>query len=1018
MKRNCFLKVSSVWITAICLMMGKGLTAQVTNPPMGSSPWKYTNPQPFAYAFTDMSFIDNNNGLAVSSGATGVSGAIMRTTDGGVNWQAVPYKYATSTGSVAIGTFNDVHFVTPTVAYAVGSGGLMVKSTDGGINWVKITTPLTERGRNINALHFLNKDTGYIGGAAINTTNTTNINDAPKVYFTRNGGNTWDSLATPFRPQQNNITLSGFNTAEIHRIHFVNDSVGYVSGSCGSAVANYSAILWKIEKNVVKDYSIHRSKFGISATTGSYTPATQTFKGLLGINDSLVIISSLNNNVVIRVRTGKNDSTASAAPAVFGAYERGVYQIVIWLNSTATPFPANLAGVAAGQMPQIKKDGTGKILLTSGNLILMSTDNGTSWTYSYPHPAGVAYPHWGFSAMDVTPGNRIVIGTVNGLSYSSVPNTSNTWSSGPYTNIRPLFYGYNDIDWADYCNGIAVGSNGTIAKTSDGGKTWVNASNALFDAAQVSLTNVIYPATNAMYFSTNSFGFIGIHRSTDQGQSYIPIFTEPNPSTFGIANFTMVGQSRAWAVGYRGSPAVQRTVIFRSLNPSAATPVWDTVKAFPNGTFAPQLKVIRFANQDTGYTCGNRGKVYRTIDGGTTWTDISPDTTVNSNGTTTYNALSVVNGKTIFIGGSSRKLFRSTDAGATWTDLTIAVPAAPTPFNSFTSITNIVMNDAANGYINAGSIVMKTADAWNTWTYDIAPSSFVAMQLYPKISAPINNKKLYGVALVAGTSVNSVQSALMLEYGDAAAMNLSSTEAVTSSCKNTSTGTITVTATGAIAPYTYKLNNGTAQTSNTFTGLAAGTYTVTVYDGACASITKQVTVGQRPDPYVFAGNNLTIVGGDAVQLNASGISNPTAIAWTPTTSIVSGANTYTPVVKPAATTNYTVTVTDPNGCTGSNNVNVTVIPYCVKPMDAFTPNGDGINDRWLATRDGACTSQVIVSIFNRYGGLVYSNENYQNDWDGTYKGKPVPDGTYYYVIKFKLITGNGLTLKGDVTILR
>jgi photosystem II stability/assembly factor-like uncharacterized protein len=385
MVRHCLEKKLNVVAILILFITTMNANAQVVNPAMGTSPWKFANPTPIGYSLSDMSFIDDNLGLAV-----GANGGIARTTDGGRNWVAIPFKYVTNTNSVALANFNDVHFVTPTIAYAVGSSGVMVKSVDGGINWTQINTPLTALARNINGLYFLNKDSGYIGGAAINTTNTTSINDAPKVYFTRNGGASWDSLSTPFRPQQNAVTLSGFNTGEIQRIHFVNDSVGYVSGSCGSSIANYSAILWKIEKNVVKDYSIHRTKFGITATTGSYTPATQTYKGLLGINDSLVLISSLNNNVVIRVRTGKNDSTASTAPAIYGAYERGVYEIVIWLNSTATPFPANLATSVAGQMHQIKKGPGGKILLASGNSILTSTDNGTSWSISKPHPATVS----------------------------------------------------------------------------------------------------------------------------------------------------------------------------------------------------------------------------------------------------------------------------------------------------------------------------------------------------------------------------------------------------------------------------------------------------------------------------------------------------------------------------------------------------------------------------------------------------------------------------------------------------
>src|SRR5688572_7056234 len=289
MSKHCLEKWLRLFFALFFLVPSLASKAQ-TNPPMGSSPWKFANPTPIGYSFTDMSFIDNRTGLAVGS-----NGGIMRSTDSGRSWVAIAYKYTSNTGSVQLANFNDVHFVTPTIAYAVGFGGVMIKSTDGGINWSTVTTPLTAAGRNINGLHFLNKDTGYIGGASLTSGNSTNINDAPKVYVTRNGGATWDSLATPFRPQQNNVALSGFNTAEIHRIHFVNDSVGYVSGSCGSAIATFSAILWKIEKNVVRDYSIHRSKFGISATTGSYAPATQTFKGLVGINDSLVLISSLNN---------------------------------------------------------------------------------------------------------------------------------------------------------------------------------------------------------------------------------------------------------------------------------------------------------------------------------------------------------------------------------------------------------------------------------------------------------------------------------------------------------------------------------------------------------------------------------------------------------------------------------------------------------------------------------------------------------------------------------------------------
>ncbi|MBL7745156.1 MAG: gliding motility-associated C-terminal domain-containing protein [Chitinophagaceae bacterium] len=1063
--------------------------AQV-NPPMGSSPWKFANPTPIGYSFTDMSFIDNNTGLAVSSGGLGSSGAIMRTTDGGRNWQGVPYKYVTSTNSVSIASFNDVQFVTSSIAYAVGSGGLMVKSSDGGMNWSPVTTPLTALGRNINGLHFINKDTGYIGGAAIRTTNTTSIDDAPKVYFTRNGGTTWDSLTTPFRRQQNNATLSGFNQSEIQRIHFVNDSVGYVSGSCGNVSANYSAILWKIEKNIVRDYSLHRSKFGITATTGSYAPATNTLKGLVGVNDSLVLVSTLNNNIVLRVRTGKNDSTASAVPAVWGAYEPGVYEILIWLNSTATPFPANLAGNVAGQMQQLKKGPGGKIFLSCGASILSSTDNGTSWSFTKPHPNTVVYGHWGFNAMDVTSNGRIVVGTFNGLTYDSLPG-SPSWQT-VYQNKKPLFFGYADMDWADACNGIVVGSSGAILKTSDAGRTWVDNSSTVFEAAQISLASVQYHAVNSMFFLAGN----AIYKSADQGTTNDAIFTEPVVNS-SIYAFTMVGQNRAYAVAYRFSPAVQRTLIFRSLNANASGPVWDTVKTFPTGTLAPQLRNIKFANQDTGYTCGSRGKVYRTTDGGATWTDVSPDTTVNSNGTATYTALSVVTGKIVYVGGNGRRIFKSTDAGATWTDLTIAIPAPPTPITSFTSVGNIIMNDANNGYLHAGNIVMKTTDGWATWTYDLAPGGFANIALYPKIAGPIDNKKLYGMPLTAGSPVNSTNTAFLIEYGNAAAYNASSTETITNAtCTNPNGGSITINATGGISPYTYSINSGPFQSTNSFSGLSQGAKTIVIKDNGCQTITKTITVGFtdnltlntnndtlvcagapvhllatangtgpvyswspagglsannisnpvaivntntaytvtaslngcvktktvnigiKANPAISAGPDKTIVEGDEVQLTGSGILNPVSVAWTPTTSIIAGANAYQAMVKPNTTTTYTLTVKNSDNCTSTDNVLVTVIPYCIKVMDAFTPNGDGLNDRWLVTNGAPCSKEIKVAVYNRYGNVIYTNNNYSNDWDGTYNSKPVTDGTYYYTVTFRTITGKLLTLKGNVTILR
>ena len=80
-------------------------------------------------------------------------------------------------------------------------------------------------------------------------------------------------------------------------------------------------------------------------------------------------------------------------------------------------------------------------------------------------------------------------------------------------------------------------------------------------------------------------------------------------------------------------------------------------------------------------------------------------------------------------------------------------------------------------------------------------------------------------------------------------------------------------------------------------------------------------------------------------------------------------------------------------------------------------NGDGINDRWLIT-NGNCLSKATAQVFNRYGGKVFESNDYKNTWEGTYEGKPLPDGTYYYVLSYILLNGKTVYLKGNVTILR
>ena len=202
----------------------------------------------------------------------------------------------------------------------------------------------------------------------------------------------------------------------------------------------------------------------------------------------------------------------------------------------------------------------------------------------------------------------------------------------------------------------------------------------------------------------------------------------------------------------------------------------------------------------------------------------------------------------------------------------------------------------------------------------------------------------------------------------------------------------------------------TAQPVITVTGNTQ--YVLTAYQGPCMA-TGTINVTTFAGPQVSAGPDLTVINGNQIMLQAT--AGAGTYLWTPSTGL-SASNVLNPMAGPSQTTTYTLTATTPQGCTSTDQVEVKVL-NCFDPQNAFTPNGDGMNDTWQVNL-GDCFTRARVEVFNRYGAKVFESMEYSNNWNGTYKGKPLPDGTYYYVITLDLVTGQKSYHKGNVTILR
>ncbi|MEO6671234.1 MAG: gliding motility-associated C-terminal domain-containing protein [Ferruginibacter sp.] len=200
------------------------------------------------------------------------------------------------------------------------------------------------------------------------------------------------------------------------------------------------------------------------------------------------------------------------------------------------------------------------------------------------------------------------------------------------------------------------------------------------------------------------------------------------------------------------------------------------------------------------------------------------------------------------------------------------------------------------------------------------------------------------------------------------------------------------------------------------------TYSVTATLGSCTQ-TGSVIVNVDKDLVVDAGGPLFLDAGGSSQIQAT-VTGPninlSSILWTPAAGL-NATNILNPIVTPVITTGtatYDITVTNSAGCTATDQLIVNVLSNCITVRNAFTPNGDGVNDYWKVYDDFSCLSNVTVNVFNRYGSKVFESDNYRNTWDGHYSGKQLPDGTYYAVIEFKLLSGKTRTVKTDVTILR
>lgn len=193
----------------------------------------------------------------------------------------------------------------------------------------------------------------------------------------------------------------------------------------------------------------------------------------------------------------------------------------------------------------------------------------------------------------------------------------------------------------------------------------------------------------------------------------------------------------------------------------------------------------------------------------------------------------------------------------------------------------------------------------------------------------------------------------------------------------------------------------------------------------CPDDSATVRVNVLDHPTVRLGNDTTILGGVPFTLQSVATGNIQSYEWTPQNGL-SCTTCPTPEALPESDQQYIVEVTTPEGCKASDTIAITLI--CNKQAifipNAFTPNGDRLNDRFYVKGFGLKTVNYL-RIFDRWGKEIFNRKNFnandeQMGWDGSLPGGNQPAGTSTYIYVAEVVCSEGvpITLRGSVTLIR
>jgi photosystem II stability/assembly factor-like uncharacterized protein len=570
---------------------------------------------------------------------------------------------------------NGVHgfaFPTQKDGWFVGDAGTIVRTADGGVTWNR------QRCGTSNALFgvaFVSAQTGFVVGAG------------GTVLGTTNAGSTWTR-----RPSHTTLDLIG--------VAFVDRRRGLAVGEQGLVLSTAdSGRTWqrrRFSKGAATLNALARRGTRYAWAVGDQNTILRTANGGLnwkrqrtglGFDYDVVDVAFISRSEGWVLANYVNEEWR-AGVLLHTTNGGSSWRVQSWQPDAAMAAFSSLAFDSSGRFGVIvgerddEPDG-----VADGPVVLRTTDGGVSWQYV---SSGSLEP---VDAVGITPRGATWIAETSGtLSWSD--DRCTTWSrSGRSIGAGVEF---NGIDFAaGSLGGWAVGSNGSIAHTIDGGAGW----DLQLSGVQATL--------RAVSFADGQRGLaVGDHvvlATGDGGSHWAPVETGSDAVWTGVLSRDAL---HAWIVGERWNQTAQRydALVLRTVD-GAAT--WS--EQAQAGTSTGGLRSLSFVSDQRGWAVGAGGLVWRTTDGGQSWTRLK------WSGAAGIDLLGVafVDERTGWAVGERLSIYRTTDGGATWT---LQRAARDGSGEWFEDLQAVVFVDAKTGWAVGGhGRVFHTTNGGATW---------------------------------------------------------------------------------------------------------------------------------------------------------------------------------------------------------------------------------------------------------------------------------------------------------------